>query len=346
MLRRSSGLPVVGQLPSSLRRLRRGKPFARDLADAFRGFVVDLRLLTGGIDPPFLVLVPTSPRDRSDLVRLGLARTLALSGLTVAVVAIDPADPLAPLGATGDEPPGDEESEDAEAGAANDDASAADPDAEGDDTPESTDESEQETPGTIARTASRIRSGIVMTARRVRARFSRRSHPVPGEPFTITVAEERAASAREREAAVVALANGAAMTADTVILVAREGEELPALSRLDGAAVIIVADARITKRTRLRSVSTALEFAGVQPVGVVMTSVPARRRDDLPSTWFEGDRIARPERRAGARTRRSGPKPTTAGRGKQAAGADSEPAGRVGPTDLTLDFGEPEAIAG
>jgi len=122
---------------------------------------------------------------------------------------------------------------------------------------------------------------------------------------------------------------------------------VPALSRLEGATVVIVADTRVTRRSRLQSVATSLEFAGVKPAGVVLTSVPSRRRDDLPSTWFEGDRIVRPERRASTRTRRSGPKPASAGRGNQVTGGgQAEPAGRIGPADLTLDFGESEAITG
>jgi capsular polysaccharide biosynthesis protein len=350
-VRRSSGLPVVGQLPSSLRRLRRGKPFAHDLADAFRGFVVDLRLLTGGIDPRLLVLVPTSPRDRSDLVRLGLARTMALSGLSVAVVTLDPADPLAPVRDTEHE--------------MNDEAADAEPqqltheqelllvDADDDEStelpasPESEEEPDQTTPGAFARAAPTVRSSIATAAHRMRAGFTRRPHPVPGEPFAVMVAGAPAASARERETALVDLVNEGAGNADTVILTAREVDELPALARLDGAIVVVVVDTRVTKRTRLHSVSTALEFAGVHPAGVVMTSVSARRRDDLPSTWFEGDRITRPERRGSVRTRRSGPKPTAAGGSKQSSRAGkSEPAGRVGPADLTLDFGEQEAIAG
>jgi hypothetical protein len=334
-VRRSSGLPVVGQLPSSLRRMRRGKPFARDLADAFRGFVVDLRLLAGGIDPPFLVLVPTSPRDRSDLVRLGLARTLSLSGLSVAVVAVDPADPLAPPRAP---PPVADGEHDGEEDAEEEEPEVAESEEE--------EEAPAPEPGAFARAAAGVRSGVLTAAQWIRSRFSRAPHPVPGEPFTVTVAEDLAASAREREAVLVALANEAALESDTVVLVAREGEEFPALSRLVGAAVIIVADSRVTRRTRLRSISTALEFAGVKAAGVVMTSVPARRRDDLPSTWFEGDRIVRAERRAGVRPRRSGPKPTPSGGGKASGAGKSEPAGRPGPTDLTLDFGEPEAIAG
>ena len=348
-VRRSTGLPVVGQLPSSVRRVRRGKPFARDLADAFRGFLVDLRLITGGTDPQYLVLVPTSPGDRSDLVRLGVARTMALSGLSVAVVALDPADPLAVVSSDDDAPPAlhDAESDVAEAEADTDDADAVEsPDADADVANPSKPAGAPATGGSFARAASGIRSGVGMTARRIRARFASRPRQVPGEPFAIATADRPLANAREREAALVALAKEAAASADTVILVAPGGEGVPALAQLAGTTVVIVADARTTRRARLSSVSTALEFAGVQPTGVLMTSVSARRRDDLPSTWFESDRIARPEAR-GVRQRRSGPKPTAAGGGKKQSGAaTSEPVGRVDPVDLTLDFGEPEAIAG
>lgn len=233
-VRRATGLPVVGQLPSSVRRAARPGTTGLDASarTALRETVQNLRVLDGGHLPRVLLLARGERATDSVGVDAGLARAAVELGGTCALVHADP------------------EAHDLARSATDTDLAlprhtASDPSGY-DRVP---------VPDVVTASALRfVRTGVDRFFEDLRATYQ------------LTVLQVASDSAPAPLRTVLP-------EADAVVLVARSGR---------------------TRVDVLQALVGELQSHGVEPLGVVLTGVPPRRRVLLRPTWTDADVVGSP----------------------------------------------------
>lgn len=228
-VRRATGLPVVGQLPSSVRRASRqgGRALDPEARTALRETVQNVRVLSGDRLPQVLLLARGDRASGAVGVDAGLARAAVELGETCALVHADP------------------EAHD------------------------------------LARSATDTDLALPRT--------------VVGDPTgydRVPVPDVVTASARRfgRTGVDRFFADLRSTYEVTVLQVASDSVPTPLRTVLpESDAVLLVARAGRSGVGELRALLGELQSHGVQPLGVVLTGVPSRRRVLLRPTWTADD---------------------------------------------------------
>lgn len=228
-VRRATGLPVVGQLPASVRRASRagGRGLGAEARTALRETLQNVRVLSGDRLPHVLLLARGGRAAEAVGVDAGLARAAVELGATCALVHADP---------------------------------------EAHDLARSPTDTDLALPRTVAADPSgydRVPVPDVVTA------SARR--------FARTGVDRFFAELRSTyEVTVLQVASDSAPTPLRTVLP-------------ESDAVVLVARAGRTGLGELRALVGELQSHGVQPLGVVLTGVPSRRRVLLRPTWTADD---------------------------------------------------------